>query len=109
LLPLSIRKDIEKIKLFINDHFCDSSISLNIIANKIGLTPAYVSKLFKQELGISYIDYITDLRINRAKELLESHNYKIYEISEMIGYNNTNYFIYLFKKHVGISPAEYRK
>jgi two-component system response regulator YesN len=106
---LFIRKDIEKIKLFINDHFCDSSISLNIIANKIGLTPAYVSKLFKQELGISYIDYITDLRINRAKELLESHNYKIYEISEMIGYNNTNYFIYLFKKHVGISPAEYRK
>ena len=106
---LFIRKDIEKIKRFINSHFCDNSISLNMIAEKIMLTPAYVSKLFKQELGISYIDYITDLRINRAKELLENHNYKVYEISEMTGYTNTNYFISLFKKHVGISPTEYRK
>ncbi len=106
---LYVRKDIEKIKNFINSHFCDSSISLNLIADKIGLTPAYVSKLFKQELGISYVEYITDLRINRARELLENHNYRIYEIAEMTGYSNTNYFISLFKKHVGVSPAEYRK
>ncbi len=104
-----IRKDIEKIKRFINIHFCDSNISLNMIADKIMLTPAYVSKLFKQELGISYIDYITDLRINRAKELLENHNYRVYEVAEMTGYTNTNYFISLFKKHVGVSPTEYRK
>lgn len=106
---LYVRKDIEKIKRFINGHFCDSSISLNMIADTIGLTPAYVSKLFKQELGISYVEYITDLRINRARELLENHNYKIYEIAEMTGYTNTNYFISLFKKHVGVPPAEYRK
>ncbi|NLO38519.1 MAG: response regulator [Ruminiclostridium sp.] len=106
---LYIRKDIEKSKRFINNHYCDSSISLNMIAEKIGLTPAYVSKLFKQELGISYIDYITDLRINKAKELLGNDHYKVYEIAEMTGYTNTNYFISLFKKHVGVSPSEYRK
>jgi two-component system, response regulator YesN len=64
--------------------------------------------IFKQEVGETFIDYITRTRIERAKELLKISHYKAYEISFMVGYNNPTYFSTTFKKLTGCSPTEFR-
>ena len=83
------------------------AISLEEIAGYVGVTPQHFSKVFKKELGINYIDWLTNYRIDVAKELLLEGKEAVKEICYRIGYNDPNYFSRIFKKVVGMTPKEY--
>ena len=100
---------ISKAKQYIADNYADSKIALESVADHVLTSPCYFSYLFKKETGSTYIDYITELRINRAKELLADLSLKTYEICYLIGYDNPTYFSTLFKKRTGLTPTEYRR
>lgn len=98
---------IGRIKSFIDRHYGEP-ISLQVIADEVHLTPSYVSQLFKQEVGTNLKTYITNVRIDAAKALLKDSDFKIYEVAEMIGFENPYYFSTVFKKSVGVHPSKYR-
>jgi YesN/AraC family two-component response regulator len=82
-------------------------ISLEIIADRFFLSPAYFSRLFKQYTGTTFIEYLIELRMEKAKELLTLGKYKVYEVSQIVGYKSEKYFFSVFKRYTGCSPAEY--
>lgn len=86
-----------------------SYISLVGAAEYLNIHPNYLSKVFKNAVGESFTDYVIKIKMNEAKKLLKTSNNKIYEIAEELKYNDTGYFIKLFKKIFGISPNEYRQ
>ncbi len=99
---------MERAKAYINDHFAEQ-ITLNNVAQAVFVNPSYLSRLFSESENCVFTEYVTNLRINMAKELLrENMNLKIYEVAENVGYNSPKYFIKVFKEKVGITPADYR-
>lgn len=98
---------IEKAKHYISQHFTES-LSIRAISRFSGLSPSYLSFLFKRETGITITHYIDRYRLNYAKDLLKITSQSVKEISALIGYSDQNYFSRIFKKHEGISPIEYR-
>ncbi|MFD0713550.1 response regulator [Paenibacillus sp. GCM10027626] len=111
LLLVELRKDdklvILKAKKYMRAHFLED-ISLKSVADHLALSPSYFSRMFSQETEQTFIDYLIELRIDYAKELLHTTNAKVYQISQMAGYDNPHYFSRLFKKVTGLSPGEYR-
>ncbi|WP_238860469.1 MULTISPECIES: response regulator [unclassified Clostridium] len=103
------KKTVEQIVEYIKKHYWEKDISLDSISKDVHLTPAYISAMFKKEKGINISDYIIKIRIERAKYLLMTTDMKTYEISEEIGYVNSQYFSVLFKRNAGVSPTEYRQ
>ena len=99
---------IIKAKKFIEQNY-QKDISLESTALHINLSPAYFSRLFSRETGGSFIDYLTALRVEHAREYLKNTNKKVHEISELVGYKNPYYFSRIFKKITGVTPLEYRK
>jgi two-component system, response regulator YesN len=99
---------IHQIKQYILDH-SHEDISLDTLANKVELSPIYISKMFKEKLGINYIDLLTECRIEKAKKLLTYPEKSIKEITFEVGYHDPNYFSKVFKKMCRLSPKEYRK
>jgi two-component system response regulator YesN len=93
---------------YVAEHFCDPDISLISTAKFVGMSPAHFSTIFAQTTGMSFINYLTAMRVNRAKELLSQTDMKLSAIAMEIGYNEPNYFSHVFKKTEGISPKEYR-
>jgi two-component system response regulator YesN len=93
-------------KEFIKGNY-NEELHLKDVATAISISPQYLSKIFKDEVGINFIDYLTTVRIEEAKKMLKQENLSIKEICFRIGYNDPNYFSRLFKKIVGISPTEY--
>ena len=91
---------------YIDEHY-NEDIGLNELAERAGMSTAYLSVLFKTEVGTSYVKYLTELRIRHAKKLLRD-GHKVNETSELVGYNNYRYFCDIFKKHVGLTPNEYK-
>ena len=73
------------------------------------MTPVWLSKLFKKELGKTFLEYLTDIRMERAKRMLEEVQFKVYEVSSQVGYKDPVHFAKLFKKQTGYTPSEYRK
>lgn len=98
---------VEEIRQFIDGHFTED-ITLSRMANQYKISPSYLSLLFTERTGKNFIDYLTERRLKKAKELLKHTNLKIYEISNAIGYNDSFYFSNCFKKMTGVSPSEYR-
>lgn len=98
---------IREICLFCIEHL-EEEINLGRIAETFYLTKNYVGDLFKQETGITIGKYLTFLKIERAKRLLEEGNLKNYEIAHFLGFNDPEYFGKLFKKYTGITPMVYR-
>jgi two-component system, response regulator YesN len=96
-------------KNYIDQHYYDSEISLNEVADNVQVSSSYLSKRFKAELGSSFIQYLTKARINKSLLLMNDPHLKVYEISEMVGYSTQHYFCNAFKKEVGISPSSYRR
>lgn len=84
-------------------------ISLKHTANKVFMSPAYLSELCRKHLGRAFVDYLNDLRVQKARLLLEKTELRIYEISGMVGFREVSYFIRVFRKYTGMSPTEYRK
>ncbi|MDQ0113710.1 response regulator transcription factor [Paenibacillus harenae] len=97
-----------QIKSFVRGHLAEE-LSLVRLAEIAHFNPSYLSRLFKQECGINLSDYIDEVRIGRAKELLEYDNEKIYEIGRAVGYETPHSFTRFFKKMTGMSPQEYRE
>lgn len=98
----------EAIKL-IQENYNDFNISLNNIAEKLYITPNYLSTLFKNEMGVTFSDYLMAYRIEKAKELLKDIKVKIYEVAEAVGYTDQHYFSKVFKNITGFTPKEYRE
>lgn len=93
---------------YIDTNYSLNHLSLDSVAEKLNLSPSYLSKLLKQEAGLSFIDYLTSVRIKRAIDIMSDPTVKIYQIAELVGYNNQHYFCKAFKKIMGFSPTEYR-
>jgi two-component system response regulator YesN len=104
---LDSKKLIMEIKKFIQCNISEE-ITLNTIAAKFHMNLFYVSHLFKKEAGINFLDYLTSLRVEKAKELLADVNNKIYEVAVRVGYDDQRYFSQVFKKYTGYTPMEYR-
>lgn len=83
-------------------------ISVNMLANELGLSRNYFGKLFKSRTGMSLSNYVNNLRIKRATELLRTTNMKVYEVALAVGYENQSYFSIAFKENIGIPPSEFR-
>ncbi|WP_058308495.1 response regulator transcription factor [Gracilibacillus massiliensis] len=95
-------------KNYIDQHFHNHSISLKQVANYVQVNPTYLSKQIKSDIGVSFVQYLTNVRINKALYLMKDPYLKIYEVAEMVGYSTQHYFCNAFKKVVGFSPTEYR-
>jgi len=93
---------------YIKDHF-NENITLSGVAEHTHISKNYLCDLLKKELNITFIDYVTNLRIERAKYYLSNTDMKMYEISAAVGYNDYAYFSQIFKRHTGISLSNYRK
>lgn len=99
---------IKKSKQYIDNAYMND-ISLSYVAEKLGIHPNYLSTLFKNGTGVSYSQYLRDIRINKAKHLLKTTNRKLYDIAKAVGYNDSSHFHRVFKKETGISPGKYKK
>ncbi|MBB6673731.1 response regulator [Cohnella nanjingensis] len=99
---------IQQIKQYIIEH-SHEDISLDAIGKRVGLSPFYISKMFKEQLGVNYIDFLTECRIDRAKKLMGDPERSMKEITFEVGYHDPNYFSKVFKKLCDVSPTEYRK
>ncbi|MDF2985182.1 MAG: two component transcriptional regulator, AraC family [Eubacterium sp.] len=87
----------------------ENEISLELIANEVHISRDYVGKIFKQKVLCNFNDYVTRVKMEHAKYLIISGDYKNYEISEKLGYKKADYFSSLFKSYTGVTPMEYRK
>ncbi len=94
---------------YIEEHLTEPDLSLKKVAASIFTNESYLSRIFKQEIGISMIEYITRKRIAESIRLLNHTNLKVYEISEQVGFRDSHYFSICFKKHVGITVKEFKK
>ena len=101
-------KLIRDAKKYILDNF-NKHISLENVSEYIGFNAAYFSRLFKKETGKNFLEYVTELRIQNAKNYLIQTNYDIAEVASAVGYNDLKYFSKLFKKTTGLNPSEFRK
>ncbi len=99
---------ISKAKAYIKENFA-KELSLDEISRVVNISPYYFSKLFKEESGENFIEYLTRVRISRAKELLSNPALSIKEICGMAGYSDPNYFSRIFKKQEDVTPSEYRE
>lgn len=94
---------------FIDKHFSDESISLERVARKVNVSPNYFSAIFSQVVGQTFIEYLTNKRIEEAKRLLRHTDKRSSEVAVAVGYKDSHYFSFVFKKVLGLTPNEYRK
>ena len=99
---------IEQAKERIEKTYMSEEISLNAIAASVGMSPSYFSSVFSREVGKTFVEFLTGIRMEKAKELLMCSPMKTSEIGYEVGYKDPHYFSYIFKKTQGISPKEYR-
>ena len=99
---------VEDALRYINDHYCSEEISLNTAAKAINVSPNYLSAVFSQKMGDSFIEYLTKKRMERAKQYLRETDLRSGEIALAVGYKDPRYFSYVFKRTQGCTPSEYR-
>ena len=99
---------IKKVCTYVDENLA-KDISLDTAADFAGVSSFYLSKLFKEEKGETFINYISDKRLEKSRQLLEQTELSIKEITAEVGYNDQNYFSRIFKSKYGLSPKEYRK
>ena len=99
----------QKVSEYIREHYGEKDLSIKTLADKVYLTPTYLSNLYKKQTGITIGQYLVDIRVERAVQLLKDPQWKLYQIAPMVGYEDPNYFAKIFKKKKGITPSEYRE
>lgn len=99
---------IDMARTYIDSHY-NENITLETIADLVHLSPNHFSNLFSEKMGVTFIQYLTNVRIEKAKVLLLNKSFKTYEVGDMVGYSNPHYFSRIFKKNTGMSPMEYRE
>ena len=98
---------IERIQIYIQKNY-QKDLTQDFIASLFYLNRSYLSTLFRQKTGMKFVDYLNNVRIEKAKEMLLGTNRKMYQISKAVGYDNTKYFFRIFKKKAGMTPEQYR-
>lgn len=93
----------------IETYYYKEDLSLQNLADTVQISPTYLSRLLKNEIGVSFIEYLIQVRVEKAIQIMSDPTVKLYEVAQRVGYNNQHYFSTAFKKVVGLSPAEYRK
>lgn len=101
-------KVIDSAKIYIQKNY-NKDISLDEVSREVNISPYYFSKLFKDETGEGFVEYLTNIRIDKAKGLIADTDYSMKEICQMVGYTDPNYFSRAFKKKVGVTPTEYKE
>ena len=99
----------EHARKIVEERFPDPDLSVETVCGKLHVSSSYFSKIFKQETGGTFVNYLTGRRMEEAKKLLLQTDYKSQVIGNMVGYPEPNYFSYVFKKNCGMSPVKYRK
>jgi len=99
----------DQIAAYIDEHYADNSLSLNSIAEQFNLSPQYLSSFFKKHKGNNLADYMTRIRVEQAKHLLEDPSLSLNRIAELVGYAKDAGLIRVFKKYVGVTPGKYRE
>ncbi|MFD0716498.1 helix-turn-helix domain-containing protein [Paenibacillus sp. GCM10027626] len=100
---------IDRIALFIDENYMHSDLSLNYLASEFKLSMSHVSRMFKEHTEKNFIDYLMEIRMRKAKELLECTDMLVRDVAAAVGYTNVNSFARIFKKSTGLTPGEYRE
>ncbi|MGX1826829.1 response regulator [Paenibacillus taichungensis] len=105
-----VYKDIvEQALSFTKEHYADPDLSIQKVCGHLHISSGYFCGIFKKEVQLTFLQYLMQIRMEAAKELLRSTELKSFEIAGQVGFAEPNYFSFCFKKHIGISPKEYRK
>jgi len=104
---LNVKDEIDEAIKFINQNY-HRDINMAMVANHVSLNYYYFSSIFKEKIGLSFLDYLNKVRIEKAKELLVNTDLKVWEIAEKVGYKNPKHFARIFKDITGLTPNEYR-
>ncbi len=99
---------VSLINTFIMNNYTDKDLSIKKISDAVFLTPTYLSGMYKRKTDKTIGEFITSVRVEQAKKLLADKNLKLYNISSMVGYENSDYFAKIFKKATGLTPSVYR-
>lgn len=108
-LKVSETDMVVRAKRYITAHYEEPELTLGKVAEYVGLNEKYFTNRFTKEAGENFSSYLTGLRMQKARELLKTTSFKVYEVAEMTGYQNAEHFNRMFKKINGISPSQYRK
>ena len=100
---------LRKAKAYIVQHYTDPGLTLRQVAGEVALSNNHFCTVFSQEAGITFTEYLTTIRIDKAKELLRDRQMRTSDVAASVGYNDPHYFSYLFKKHTNQSPRDFRK
>ena len=100
---------IKLIEDVIHDNLSNENLSLDFIAEKVYLSPKYISRIFKEEKGVKMTEYITDCKLEKARELLLDTNMNLEEMIIQVGFSSSNYFIKKFKEKYYVTPTQYRR
>jgi two-component system response regulator YesN len=99
---------VQQAKAYIDRHYPNPNLSLNEVAAQVNLSPSHFSTVFSHETGETFKEYMTGIRIDRAKELLRTTDLKSFEVAYQSGYNDPHYFSYIFRKNTGFTPQQFR-
>lgn len=104
----SVERNMQNILDYIHTHYTDPNLNLESLAAGVNFSISYISALFKKNLNTTFVKYLTNLRMERAQELLINPDLKIVDVAQQLGYNDPYYFSFCFKRQTGVSPKEYR-
>lgn len=99
---------VQRVTDYILEHYQEKDLSIRTLAEQVYLTPTYLSNLYKKRTGMTIGQYLVNVRVENAINMLKDPKWKLYQIAPMVGYEDPNYFAKIFKKKVGITPSEYR-
>mgnify|MGYP002626439097 FL=1 len=97
------------VRNYLQHNYMLFDISLDSISEILHISPSYFSMVFKKSLGVNFVDYVTELRMNAARDLLQDPFLSTAEIAKMVGYESPSYFTRVFKKTLGVTPTEFRR
>lgn len=100
---------INKARAYLAREYQNSGVTLNDVSSHVCMSNSHFCTIFSQEMGVTFTEYLTELRMNRAKELLRTTQMRSSDIAYAVGYNDPHYFSYLFKKHTGMTPRDFRR
>ena len=100
---------INKARAYLAREYQNSGVTLNDVSSHVCMSNSHFCTIFAQEMGMTFSEYLTGLRMNKAKELLRTTQMRSSDIAYAVGYNDPHYFSYLFKKHTGMTPRDFRK
>ncbi|PAK55994.1 response regulator [Paenibacillus sp. 7541] len=105
---IHLAEGFRQVELYIHNHYHED-ISLQGLAAMFHMSEAHFSRLFRKRTGVSFVEYVTRLRMEQAKRLLEDEHVRVYEVSQAVGYQDSRYFSQIFRKYTGETPSEYHK